>query len=86
MLGPFNILVIYPHPADSATEASGTLAIHSEKGDRVTSVIVTHGDRHHMQRLADHKAMPQNQLDPALTSLTLGSYRNFMARESERVA
>lgn len=86
MLGPFNILVIYPHPADSATEASGTVAIHSEKGDRVTSVIVTHGERHHMQWLADQKAMPQNQRDPALKSLTLESYRNFKARESERVA
>ena len=25
----FNILVVYPHPADSATEASGTVALHA---------------------------------------------------------
>ena len=35
----FNILAVYPHPADSATEASGTLALHAERGDTVTSVI-----------------------------------------------
>ena len=85
-MSPFNILVIYPHPADSATDASGTVALHAERGDRVTSVVVSHGERHHMQWLADQKALPEDQRDPDLKSLTLESYRNFKAREAERIA
>ena len=85
-MSPFNILVIYPHPADSATDASGTVALHAERGDKVTSVVVSHGERHHMQWLADQKALPEDQRDPDLKSLTLESYRNFKAREAERIA
>jgi len=85
-LSPFNILVIYPHPADSATDASGTVALHAERGDKVTSVVVSHGERHHMQWLADQRALPEDQRDPDLKLLTLESYRNFKAREAERIA
>ena len=85
-MSPFNILVIYPHPADSATDASGTVALHAERGDRVTSVVVSHGERHHMQWLADQRALPEDQRDPDLKLLTLESYRNFKAREAERIA
>ena len=82
----FKILVVYPHPADSATDASGTVALHAERGDKVTSVVVTHGERHHMQWLVDQKAMPEDKRDPNLGSLTLENYREFKAREAERIA
>ena len=85
-MSQFNILVVYPHPADSATEASGTVALHAERGDKVTSVVVTHGERHHMQWLADQKALPEDKRDPNLKSLTLDGYKDFKAREAERIA
>ena len=85
-MSQFNIFVVYPHPADSATEASGTVALHAERGDKVTSVVVTHGERHHMQWLADQKALPEDKRDPNLKSLTLDGYKDFKAREAERIA
>ena len=85
-MSPFNILVVYPHPADSATEASGTVALHAGRGDNVTSVVLTHGERHHMQWLADQKALPEHKRDPDLKTMTLETYRHFKAREAERIA
>jgi LmbE family N-acetylglucosaminyl deacetylase len=82
----FNILVVYPHPADSATEASGTVALHAERGDKVTSVIATYGERHHMQWLHDEESKPESERDPAVARMTLGEYRDFKKREAERIA
>lgn len=39
-----------------------------------------------MQWLADQRALPEDQRDPDLKLLTLESYRNFKAREAERIA
>jgi LmbE family N-acetylglucosaminyl deacetylase len=80
------ILAVYPHPADSATEASGTLALHAERGDTVTSVICTYGERHHMQWLHDEEAKPEAERDPAIINMTLQEYRDFKMREAERIA
>jgi len=41
------ILAIYAHPADVACEASGTLALHAERGDTVYVLVVTNGEAHH---------------------------------------
>ena len=46
-----NIMMVHAHPADFACDASGTAALHLEKGDNVTSVVVSYGDRHHMHWL-----------------------------------
>ena len=81
-----NILVVYPHTADSATEASGTVALHAERGDKVTSVVVSHGERHHMQWLYDQEKKPKNERDPGIDTMTLEDYRQFKKREAERVA
>jgi LmbE family N-acetylglucosaminyl deacetylase len=80
------ILAVYPHPADSATEASGTLALHAERGDVVTSVICTYGERHHMQWLYDEERKPEAERDPAIINVTLQEYRDFKKRECERIA
>ena len=80
------ILAVYPHPADSATEASGTLALHAERGDAVTSVICTYGERHHMQWLHDEEQKPESERDPAIINVTLQEYRDFKKRECERIA
>ena len=82
----FNIMVVYPHPADSATEASGTVALHAERGDKVTSVVVTDGDRHHMQWLHDEMQKPAGERDPDVDNMTLADYRQFKRRETERIA
>ena len=81
-----NILVVYPHPADSATEASGTVALHAERGDKITSVVATYGERHHMQWLHDEESKPEAEQDPAVARMTLEEYRNFKKREAERIA
>jgi LmbE family N-acetylglucosaminyl deacetylase len=81
-----NILAVYPHPADSATEASGTLALHAERGDTITSVICTYGERHHMQWLYDEEKKPEEERDLAIINMTLQQYRDFKKREAERIA
>ena len=85
-MSKLNILAVYPHPADSATEASGTLALHAERGDIVTSVIATYGERHHMQWLYDEEKKPESERDPAIINMTLQEYRAFKKREAERIA
>ena len=81
-----NVLVVYPHPADSATEAAGTVALHAERGDHITSVIATYGERHHMQWLHDEEQKPESEQDPAIINVTLDQYRDFKKREAERIA
>lgn len=81
-----NILVFYAHPADSGTAASGTVALHAERGDHVTSVVTTWGERHHMQWLHDEEAKPKSEQDPAIVNITLDKYRAFKKREAERIA
>ncbi len=44
---PLRILAVYAHVADTAGEAAGTIAIHADLGDEITSVICTDGERHH---------------------------------------
>ena len=85
-MNDMNILAFYAHPADSATAASGTVALHAERGDRVTSVVASYGDRHHMQWLHDEEAKPKAEQDPAIINMTLEEYRTFKKRESERIA
>ena len=85
-MSQLSILAVYPHPADSATEASGTLALHAERGDIVTSVVCTYGERHHMQWLYDEEKKPESERDPAIINVTLQQYRDFKKREAERIA
>jgi LmbE family N-acetylglucosaminyl deacetylase len=41
------IAAVFAHPADMATEAGGTLALHAQQGDEVKVIILTHGGRLH---------------------------------------
>jgi LmbE family N-acetylglucosaminyl deacetylase len=45
--GHLVILAVFAHPADVVAEAGGTLALHSDAGDRVVAVLLTHGGRIH---------------------------------------
>lgn len=44
---PLRIMGIYAHPADVATEAAGTMAIHADRGDELTAVVLSDGIRMH---------------------------------------
>ena len=81
-----NILAFYAHPADFATAASGTVALHAERGDNVTSVVTTYGERHYMQWLLDEEAKPKSEQDPRIVNITLEQYLAFKKREAERIA
>ncbi len=41
------IMGIYAHPADVATEAAGTMAIHADRGDELSAVVLSDGIRMH---------------------------------------
>jgi LmbE family N-acetylglucosaminyl deacetylase len=41
------IMGIYAHPADVATEAAGTMAIHADRGDELTAIVLSDGIRMH---------------------------------------
>ena len=47
MAEPLRIMGIYAHPADVATEAAGTMAIHADRGDELTAVVLSDGIRMH---------------------------------------
>jgi LmbE family N-acetylglucosaminyl deacetylase len=71
------IMGIYAHPADVATEAAGTMAIHADRGDELTAVVLSDGIRmhpHYLQGTGGREAM------------TLAQYREFKRDEVRRAA
>ena len=76
-----NILIVHAHPADFACDAAATMALHAERGDRVTSLVVSHGERHHMQWLHDQKLMSPEKRDPDLSKINMTNYKEFKKRE-----
>ncbi len=50
------------------------------------SVCCTYGERHHTQLLHDEAQKPAAQRDPAIANITLEQYRQFKAREAQRIA
>ena len=81
-----NIMMVHAHPADFACDASGTAVLHLEKGDNVTSVVASYGDRHHMHWLFDQEKKPEKERDPDFANLDAEMYRDFKKRETERIA
>ena len=82
----FNIMMVHAHPADFACDASGTAALHVEKGDQVTSVVVSYGERHHMDWLYGEEKKSESERDPDFNNLNPETYRDFKKREAERIA
>lgn len=80
------ILIVHAHPADFACDASATIALHSERGDKVTSLVVSHGERHHMLWIHDQETKPVEKQDPDFKNLNIDNYREFKKRETERIA
>ncbi len=46
-MAPLRLLFVYAHVADAACEASGTMALHVDRGDEVDVLITSDGERHH---------------------------------------
>ena len=77
MSEPARIMGIYAHPADVATEAAGTMAIHADQGDELTCVVVSDGIRMHPALLhAEGRANP----------VSADAYREFRRQEVRRAA
>jgi LmbE family N-acetylglucosaminyl deacetylase len=77
MAEPIRIMGIYAHPADVATEAAGTMAIHADRGDDVTCVVMSDGVRMH-----PHFLQSGERREP----MTLAEYREFKRDEVRRAA
>ena len=74
---PIRIMGIYAHPADVATEAAGTMAVHADLGDDVTAVVLSDGIRMHPHYL---------QGGEGREPMTLAQYREFKRAEVRRAA
>ena len=77
MSDPIRIMGIYAHPADLATEAAGTMAIHADRGDRVVAVMLSDGIRMHPHYL---------QQGDGRAPMSLAEYREFKRDEVRRAA
>ena len=80
MINNVRIMGIYAHPADVATEAAGTMAIHADRGDDLTAVVLSDGIRMHPHFLTHRSdaASPE--------PVTLDEYREFKREEVRRAA
>ena len=77
MSEPIRIMGIYAHPADVATEAAGTMAIHADRGDELTCVVISDGIRMH-----PHFLQSGARREP----MSLAEYREFKREEVRRAA
>ena len=51
MTGKLSLLVTAGHPADAFDAVGGTIAKHTDRGDRVTVAVMTHGVKTHSWNL-----------------------------------
>ena len=80
MSDPIRIMGIYAHPADVATEAAGTMAIHADRGDELTAIVMSDGIRMHPQFLVQGNAAEPDR------PVSLAEYREFKREEVRRAA
>ena len=73
------IMGIYAHPADVATEAAGTMAIHADRGDDLTAVVLSDGIRMHPHFLTVGRGADAE-------ALTHDEYAEFKRDEVRRAA
>jgi len=80
---PLRLLFVYAHVADAACEASGTMAVHVDRGDEVHVVICSDGERHHAALFLDAQEAPGRGDLPFLEA-TLDQIRALKRREARR--
>jgi len=71
------IMGVYAHPADVATEAAGTMAIHADRGDELTCIVMSDGLRMHPHLLSSETGGEPVGVD---------EYLQFRRREVRRAA
>ena len=74
------IMGIYAHPADVATEAAGTMAIHADRGDELSAVVLSDGIRMHPHFLTVGEGVETDE------RVTFEEYAEFKRDEVRRAA
>jgi LmbE family N-acetylglucosaminyl deacetylase len=73
-----NILVIAPHPDDESIGCGGTICLHTDRGDRVTTVFLTSGEIA-LKHLPREEAWQIRETEAAAAAEVLGIARlNFL--------
>ena len=81
-----SVMFVYAHVADSATEASGTAALHNDLGDSVTTVICTFGERHHNDMFLEDDETPGRKRKTKFVRASLDQIKAMKEREARRAA
>ena len=81
----FRILIVYAHPADIACEGAGTVALHAERGDEITALLLSDGERHHNDLIYRERAKPEAERDPGLNAATVETICALKRREAEQM-
>ncbi len=80
-----NILAIYAHPADVACEGAGTIALHTERGDDVSCLVLSDGERHHNDIIhREYQKLPPER-DSAVMNANVDDVKRFKRAETERI-
>lgn len=77
-------MTVYAHPADTITNCGGTLARHSDAGDEVVALILTHGGRIHANRYAEE--WRKDRPDEGIAQAGLDDIVAFKKGELQRAA
>ena len=82
---PLKILAIHAHPADLACEGAGTIALHAERGDHVTSLILSDGERHHNDMIHREYGKPEKQRDHRVLEAGIEDIKTYKRKETRRI-
>ena len=61
------------------------MALHAERGDQVSVLLLSDGERHHSDLIHREYAKPENDRDPRLLHATVEEIRAFKRAEAERI-
>lgn len=81
----YKILMIYAHPADICCEGAGTAALQAERGDQVSALLLSDGERHHSDLLHREYAKPPTERNPRLINAKVDDIRSFKRAEAQRI-
>ena len=81
----FKILCVYAHPADICGEGAGTVALHAQRGDDITALLLSDGERHHSDVLHRAYAKPEGERDPRIINASVDDLRAFKRHEAHRM-
>ena len=79
------ILIVYCHPGDLACEASGTVVLHTRRGDEVHCLMLSDGERHHNDLIHRELAKAPPQRDPTVVNISVDGIKTLKRQEAERM-